>query len=202
MAAGMLNGKTSIAEWLLSNRGHFPHGDLEIEILLTQLKNAATFTRTTSCGRVLDAVSAVLGLCFERTYEGEPSMKLESAASKGKDVLRLRPLIRGQSLDTTSMLQEIYSSKDKFSVEDLAKSAHVYLAKGLAMMAIEKAEEAHVKPVGFSGGVACNKIMAEIMQKMVEDAGLLFFAHQAVPPGDGGLSFGQAAASGFSKLDA
>jgi len=44
--------------------------------------------------------------------------------------------------------------------------------------------------------------MAEIMRKMVEDAGLLFLVHQAVPPGDGGLSFGQAAASAFSKLDA
>ena len=31
-------------------------------------------------GRVLDAVAAVLGLCFERTYEGEPAMKLESTA--------------------------------------------------------------------------------------------------------------------------
>jgi hydrogenase maturation protein HypF len=199
MAAGMLNGKTPVAEWLLSNKGHFPHGGLEIEILLKQLKNAAAFIKTTSCGRVLDAVSAVLGLCFERTYEGEPSMKLESAASKGKDVLRLKPLIRGQSLDTTLMLEEIYSNRGKFSAEDLAKSAHAYLAKGLATMAIEKAEGANVKAVGFSGGVACNKIMVEIMQKMVGDAGLLFFAHQAVPPGDGGLSFGQATAAGFSK---
>ena len=202
MAAGMLNGKTPVAEWLLANKKHFPHGYLEVEILLRQLKNPSNFTRTTSCGRVLDAVSAVLGLCFERTYEGEPSMKLESAATRGKDVLRLKPMIRGQSLDTAPMLEEIYSSKDKFSVEDLAKSAHAYLARGLATMAIEEAAGANVKTIGFSGGVACNIIMAKIMRKMVEDAGLLFLVHLAVPPGDGGLSFGQAAASAFSKLDA
>jgi hydrogenase maturation protein HypF len=202
MAAGMLSGKTPVAEWLLANKEHFPHGDLEVEILLKQLKNPGNLTKTTSCGRVLDAVSAVLGICFERTYEGEPSMKLESAATWGKDVLRLKPVIRGQSLDTTPMLQEIYSSKGKFSVEDLAKSAHAYLARGLATMAIEKAEGADVKTIGFSGGVACNIIIVKMMRKMVEDAGLLFLVHQAVPPGDGGLSFGQAVASGFSKFDA
>jgi hydrogenase maturation protein HypF len=57
-----------------------------------------------------------------------------------------------------------------------------------------------VKAVGFSGGVACNEIFAKIMQKTVEDAGLHFFVHEAIPPGDGGLSFGQAVYAGFFKL--
>ena len=39
---------------------------------------------TTSTGRILDAVSSLLGICYERTYEGEPALKLESAALNGK----------------------------------------------------------------------------------------------------------------------
>lgn len=198
MAAGILGGEASVAEWLLENKKYFPHGEKEIEILLRQLKNPGNLTKTTSCGRVLDAVSAVLGICCERTYEGEPSMKLESAAMRGKDVMKLQPMIKSNTLDTTAMLKEIYLNNSRFSAEDLAKSAHAYLARGLASMAIEKAEGANVKSVGFSGGVACNGIMVTIMRKLVESAGLAFLVHQTVSPGDGGLSFGQAAASGFS----
>ena len=202
LAAGMLHGRAPVEKWLLNNKRYFPHGEKEVEILLQQLKNPRNFTKTTSCGRVLDAVSAILGICYERTYEAEPSMKLESAAIAGKDALKLKPTIRSDVLDTTLMLQAIYESKNRFSVEDLAKSAHAYLAKGLATIAVDKAEEAGVRTIGFSGGVACNEIIATIMRKIVQDAGLLFLVHQEVPPGDGGLSFGQAVATGFSKTDA
>jgi hydrogenase maturation protein HypF len=66
-------------------------------------------------------------------------------------------------------------------------------------LALEKAEENKVKTIGFSGGVACNQILATVMRKIVEDAGLRFFVHETIPPGDGGLSFGQAVVSGFFK---
>jgi hydrogenase maturation protein HypF len=197
LAAGMLSSRAPVEKWLLENKCHFPHGEGEVEILFQQLKNLSNFAKTTSCGRVLDAVSAILGICYERTYEAEPSMKLESAATSGKDALKLKPLIRDDVLDTTLMLQAIYESRSRFSVEDLAKSAHAYMARGLATMAVEKAEEANVKTIGFSGGVACNEIIATTVMKIVEDAGLLFLSPQTVPPGDGGLSFGQAVASGF-----
>jgi hydrogenase maturation protein HypF len=38
------------------------------------------------------------------------------------------------------------------------------------------------------------------MRKMVEAAGLQFLVHEFVPPGDGGLSFGQAVVGGFFKF--
>jgi hydrogenase maturation protein HypF len=80
---------------------------------------------------------------------------------------------------------------------DLAYSAHAYLAKGLASLAVEKALEHGVKIVGFSGGAACNAILASLMRETVEAAGLRFLVHEAVPAGDGGVSFGQAVVGGF-----
>jgi hydrogenase maturation protein HypF len=195
MAAGILRDKVNINDWLSERKGHFPHGEEEVEVILKQLENNANFTETTSCGRVLDAVSAVLDVCHERTYEGEPSMKLESAATKGRDVLNLKPVIRGDTLDTEHLLTEIFESKKSYQVPDLAYSAHTYMAKGLAELAIEKARQNGVKTVGFTGGVACNEIITLKMQKIVEAAGLEFVVHNAVPPGDGGLSIGQAVAS-------
>ena len=197
MAAGILHKRMDVENWLLENAVHFPHGEKEAQIILSQLDKKDALTQTTSCGRVLDAVAAILGVCYERTYEGEPAMKLEAVATKGKDALKAEPIIEGNILKTTEMLMEIFENKGRKSAEDLAYSAHVYLAKGLTQLAIEKARENGVKTVGFSGGTACNEILTKIMREAVETAGLRFLVHKAVPPGDGGLSFGQAVVGGF-----
>jgi hydrogenase maturation protein HypF len=200
MAAGMLSKKVNVEPWLMQNSGHLPHGETEAKLMLNQLQKRVGITEATSCGRVLDAVAAVLGVCYERTYEGEPAMKLESAAVKGKDALSLKPIIHGNVLDTTHMLHALFENVGKTSTADLAYSAHAYLAKGLASLAVEKALEHGVKNVGFSGGAASNQILAEIMRRTVETAGLRFLVHEAIPAGDGGVSFGQAVVGGFFEF--
>jgi hydrogenase maturation protein HypF len=127
-------------------------------------------------------------------------MKLESAATKGKDALEMKPIINRDALDTTQMLSAIYVNRDKKPKADLAYSAHAYLAKGLASLAVEKALENSVKVVGFSGGAACNKILASLMREIVGAAGLRFLVHETVPAGDGGVSFGQAVVGGFFQF--
>ena len=191
MVAGMLRNSTDITEWLFSKASYFPYRDQEIELLLQQLK-MKQMPMTSSCGRVLDAVSALLGICFERTYEGEPAMKLESAAVTGKDVLQLDPEIDGGIINTTHLLHTIFEGRKRYSVPDLAYSAETYLAKSLALVAINGARERGLKVVGFSGGVAYNEHMALTIKDAVEDQGLKFIVHDQVPPGDGGISFGQA----------
>jgi len=199
VAAGILHEKVDVQRWLLQEQ-YFPHGEKEVEIIIHQLEKRSKIIETSSCGRVLDAVAAVLGICYERTYEGEPAMKLESTAIKGKDALKLEPVINDNVLDTTQLLLEIFENREKHSKADLAYSAHAYLGKGLATLAIEKALEKGVKTVGFSGGVACNEILVSVMRRVVEASGLEFMVHEAVPPGDGGLSFGQAVVAGFSQF--
>jgi hydrogenase maturation protein HypF len=197
IAAGILAKKSDTGNWLLHNKQHFPHGEKEIHVILHQLETGRGLIETTSCGRVLDAAAAILGVCFERTYEGEPAMKLESAAMNGKDVLKLKPIIENGVLGTTQMLITIFENRDKYSKNDLAHSVHAYLAKGLATLAIEKALADNIETIGFSGGAACNEILASIMRKTVENAKLRFIVHESIPPGDGGLSFGQAVEVGF-----
>jgi hydrogenase maturation protein HypF len=97
-------------------------------------------------------------------------------------------------------LRELFDNLGRVSTIDLAYSAHAYLAKGLAALAILGANAKGVRDVGFSGGVACNQILALLIRREVEAAGLRFFVHEAVPAGDGGVSFGQAVVAGFSKL--
>jgi len=198
MAAGILHRKMDVTEWLLSLSDKFPHGKRETEVILKQLKKGST-PETTSCGRVLDAISALLGICYERTYEGEPAMKLESAALEGKDRLNLAPRFNGKVLNTTFLVHEIFTKKDSFSAADLACSAQSYLARGLAQLAIEEAERLQVKHVGFSGGVAYNEQVTATIRKAVEKEGFRFLVHHKIPAGDGGTSFGQAIVAGFQK---
>jgi hydrogenase maturation protein HypF len=199
-AAGMLSkAGVNFERWLTKNSQHLPYGETEAKLILTQLKDTGIL-ETTSCGRVLDAVAAVLGVCFERTYEGESAMKLESSALVGKNVLILEPQVQGNILGTSCLLGAIYDNLGRVSNADLAYSAHAYLAKGLASMAVKEALELGTKNVGFTGGAACNQILTQLMRETVEKAGLRFYTHEVVPAGDGGVSFGQAVVAGFSKF--
>lgn len=197
MAAGILYNRTNVEDWLIKSSSHLPHGKPEAQLILFQLRRGVKNV-TTSCGRILDAASAILGICYERTYEGEPAMKLESAALGGKDCFEIKPIISGGILDTAAITTAVFEEKEKFSRRDLAFSVHAYLARGLAHLAMEKALENGVNAIGFSGGVACNQIIAQIMREIIESCGLRFFTQESVPPGDGGISLGQAFAASFS----
>ena len=197
IAAGILSKKVNVKPWLLKHSRHLLHGKAEAKLIFQQLQRGVDITETTSCGRVLDSVAAILGVSYERTYEGEPAIKLESVAVRGKDTLNMEPVINRNMLDTSQMLHKLFVNLGKTSVGDLAYSAHAYLAQGLAYLAVEKALEQGVKVVGFSGGAACNQILTEVMRRTVEAAGLQFLVHEVVPAGDGGVSFGQAVVGGF-----
>jgi len=190
MVAGMLKEEPEVADWLLERREQFRHGEEEVNTLLKQLHSV--HATTTSCGRMLDAVSAILGLCYERTYEGEPAMKLESAALGGKDVLKLEPVLKADVIGTTSMVREVFANIRRLRVQDLACSAQSYVARSLGQSAITVANELGLKTVGFTGGVACNEAITHILREALEREGFRFLVHKSVPPGDGGLSFGQA----------
>jgi hydrogenase maturation protein HypF len=189
-----------VVDWLRKKSGSLPNGEMEAEFILNQLQKSTGAVQTTSCGRVLDAVSALLGICDVRSYEGEPAMKLESAAIGGRDVLELKPQTYGNLLGTSYLLKAIYDNLGMISVADLAYSAHAYIADGLATLAVEQAQEEDTKNVGFTGGAACNQLLANHIRRVVEDAGLRFWVHESVPAGDGGISFGQTVVASISNF--
>jgi hydrogenase maturation protein HypF len=197
MATGILSKKLDVSNWLLDHSKFLRHGEMEAKLILSQLGKSQSLSQTTSLGRVLDAAAAVIGICYERTYEGEAAMKLESTAILGKDVLELPIVACGNLLDTTQMLVAVWETRDKYSPQDLAFTVHTYLAKGLAMLAVEKAINLGVGAVGFTGGSAVNSILARLMREVVEAEGLKFLVNEQVPPGDGGVALGQACVGGF-----
>jgi len=177
----------------------FKHGAVEVDLVARQLERAS-HPYTTSTGRVLDAAAAMLGVCLERTYEGEPAIKLEAAASRGDPSSLKLPveLKRGDDgclwLDTSLILTEaLHAYRSGARREDVAAAVQEAIAKGFALMALEIAEAEGLKGVGFSGGVAYNHYITKRVREIVEGRGLRFYRHVKAPSGDGGISLGQAA---------
>jgi hydrogenase maturation protein HypF len=174
-----------------------PQGEKELEIVLRQLKSGSNYPLTSSTGRVLDAISVLLNVCYKRGYEGEPAIRLEAMANKGS--IEQAPLFdipttsqgTAMIIKTSELLNQIHQNLALFSQAELALAAHHSLGKVLAETAVEIANREGINKVGFSGGVAFNKILTKVIQDLVVRNGLQFLVHRAVPPGDAGVSVGQ-----------
>ncbi len=167
----------------------------EMKAVRIQIERKLNCPSTTSAGRFLDAVAAWLGIALERTYDGEPAMRLEAAAARGtahEVPLVCREFEERRILDTVELFRTLARRRDEGTrVEDLAATAQEALARGLARLAVKAAQEDGIGAIGLTGGVAVNDAIATAVKAEVEGVGLRFLSHQLVPPGDGGLSFGQ-----------
>ena len=209
MLQGILYGEIpqdELREFLAENclKG-FSMGEREIEIVFNQIERRINTPMTTSAGRLLDAVSCLLGISYTRTYEGEGAMKLEAAAASGADIRVDLPVDvekRGGILilKTSQMVGSLLELRSSYDRGGLAYSFQKALADGFLEMALRAAEERGLETVGFTGGVAYNEMMTSIIRRGVEGKGLKFLRHKLVPCGDGGISLGQAAVASFKAL--
>jgi hydrogenase maturation protein HypF len=202
MVMAMLNGYYSDDELkkLMKDEyvHYFKHGENEIDLILKQLERGFNIQKTTSTGRVLDAISAALGICGERTYEGECAMKLESVAYHGEDACEIPVEIKNHDgmdiIDTSKILLSVLENKEKgMPVKDIAYSAQRAVAKGLAELGIKAADKTGVNIIGGTGGVFYNEAISKTIKDVVAESGYEFIQHKNTCAGDGSVSLGQAA---------
>ena len=182
----------------------FKHGVREIAVILRQLERNLNVFQTSSCGRVLDAAACVLGICGVRTYEGEPAIKLEAAANGNPDRAKIEPTlttIDGMTVvDTSPLLMDAVNAlRSHVPRKHIAAAVQRALATGLARIAIDAAQAEGTKVIGGSGGVFYNRAITNTVADVVASAGLRFVRHELVPPGDGGISVGQAVIAARSR---
>ncbi|MFO7677593.1 MAG: carbamoyltransferase HypF, partial [Thermoplasmatota archaeon] len=158
--------------------------DSESKLYLKMLSSQFNVAQTSSMGRVLDAVSALLGLCVKRTYEGRPAMLLESIATKPYELEPEFSTNNNKRVLLTTPLFEYLLSNKKKDHGRLAATAQTYLAKGIYDIAKRQAGES--KPIVVSGGVAYNKMISGYLIKNN------VLMHKQIPCGDGCISYGQA----------
>ncbi|MEM1984646.1 MAG: carbamoyltransferase HypF, partial [Candidatus Korarchaeum sp.] len=144
-----------------------------------------------SVGRVMDAMSSLLGVCFERTYEGEPAMKLEAVASKGKLIDLDPPKIVGNLIDTSEFLERVLSLDARR--EDVAFTAIYLIGYSLGRLASMNLGRSDLNLVFVSGGAAVNSILVSGIEDALREGGAQVKLNSAVPAGDGGIALGQVA---------
>jgi hydrogenase maturation protein HypF len=170
------------------------YGENELEVVLKQARESSTI-KTTSSGRFLDAVSALLELTYIRTYEGEPAMRLESI-SINCDPKRIdfKPEIIQKNgkyeLLTANTLNYLSKNVKKHKKEDIAAFSQYYLTKGIAEIVNRVAEEQDINKVALSGGVFANAAITKIIFDELETT-LNVLYPSLTPVGDGGSALGQ-----------
>lgn len=162
--------------------------------------------RTSSIGRVLDALSCILDISCRRTYEGEPAIKLERLLALGRPTYKFdvqSDVIDGiKVIDTLSMFEQLFEKQwqGERGRANIARSFVEALVREAGLSACEVAKAEGIGYVGFCGGVSYNGVITDILKKTVEGQGLRFFIHDRIPNGDGGISAGQNAIVG-ARLD-
>ncbi len=161
--------------------------------------------RTSSAGRLFDAVAALLGFPHERqAYEGEAAMWLEALAARaagadekvGPELVPVAVDGGGiRRLDPAPLLHELIRGLAAgVAPARLAYRFHRALAAALVELASGLAAANGLATVALSGGCFHNRLLTEAVASGLRNRGLEVLVHRAVPAGDGGLALGQLAA--------
>ncbi|HTJ76436.1 MAG TPA: carbamoyltransferase HypF [Acidimicrobiales bacterium] len=161
--------------------------------------------RTSSAGRLFDAVAALLGLRRQITYEAQAAIELESAAAgqplAGPGGYEL-DLVDGPDgtlvLDPSPLLATVVAEHRRGApTPAVAAGFHAGLGRGVAAAAARAAAENGLDTVALSGGVFQNARLTAVVAGELERAGLAVLVHHRLPPNDGGVSVGQAAVAAW-----
>ena len=177
-------------------------------ITATMIERGINSPRTSSMGRLFDAAAAILGICGQATYEGEPAIELEAAAWHALDdeIAHFPDDSAGYFASGPSWLDGPYVLDQKALFEALlegieagapadrlALDFHVAVARSSARIATEICAREGIGTVALSGGVFMNRLLLQLLTRELKYAGLAVLVPHTVPVNDGCIAYGQAA---------
>lgn len=160
--------------------------------LQQMLARGVQCVRTSSAGRLFDAVAALLGLHAVTTFEGQAAMALQFAAERHQGAVPVLafPLDRGVTpwrIDWSPVLGLIRQrGQDTTAV---AAAFHRALAAAIAEVAAAFAP----RPVVLAGGCFQNRLLLELSLAALRARGCEAHLPLRLPPNDGALALGQLA---------
>ena len=158
---------------------------------------------TSSCGRLFDAVAALVGVRSRVSYEGQAAIELEALAEES-DTEELYPFsiisANGNlTLDFRPMILAMVAdlSRDPGSV--IARRFHNTVATATTDVCKKVRGACGVNRAVLSGGSFQNKLLTNGIYSALSAEGFEVFTHRLVPPNDGGLALGQAVVAGAKQ---
>lgn len=151
--------------------------------------------RTSSVGRLFDAIASLIGLKHWSNFEGQAAMALEYALPE-IPLTRCYPVEIQTSgpmliVDWEPVLLSLLADLDQdVSLAQMSASFHNWLIE--VLVRIIKSAKVNIQPkIVLTGGCFQNTYLIENALIRLEQEGFLPYCHQRVPTNDGGISLGQ-----------
>ncbi|MCG8551928.1 MAG: Sua5/YciO/YrdC/YwlC family protein, partial [Desulfobacterales bacterium] len=174
----------------------------KLTFLIQMMDRQINCPLTSSTGRLFDAVSALLMICHEISYDSQAAIALEAAAdfeeaantaypfeiSAGDDGCRIMNTAPG----VRQMVKDIQTGVPQSRI---AARFHRTLAGMMVDAAAQVSQETGLGRIVLSGGVFNNDAIFSQITRLLETKGLNVYTHSIVPCGDGGIALGQAMAA-------
>ncbi|MCR4908258.1 MAG: carbamoyltransferase HypF [Lachnospiraceae bacterium] len=176
--------------------------EAEFDMLRKSLLSGVNVRTSTSCGRLFDAVSAILGLKRESAFEGEAAMALQFAAERferrdgksgyGEAAAKAGVSAAGPVIDTPALIRRMAAGRlAGENTESLAFEFHDTLSALIAIKTLELGVESGIRTAVLSGGCFQNLLFLRLLSSKLEKRGFRVFTPRSLPANDNGLSLGQ-----------
>jgi hydrogenase maturation protein HypF len=165
------------------------------QVVSAMLKRRLNTALTCSCGRLFDAITSLIGVRHEITFEAQAAIELETLCQPGIDVqypfditqddpwqIDFRPTIE-------AIVRDVSCSRQ---AELIASCFHNTIAAVAVEVCCRIRQRDNLNRVCLSGGTFQNWYLLERTVQSLGRAGFEVFFHSHVPPNDGGISLGQA----------
>jgi hydrogenase maturation protein HypF len=171
----------------------------ELRGLLHLLARPRLSPRTSSLGRLFDAVAALCGLPPVISFEGQAAMALEFVADQDCEEAYPMALSSGDPAvaDWEPALRAILGDR---AAGVLVGRISARFHNALADLAVAIARRWGGSDVVLSGGCFQNALLSRRVRERLLAAGFQVYTHRLVPPNDGGIALGQAAIAARSGL--
>lgn len=214
IAVSMIYGYTKNREkaWeIIEKLGLCSEQESKVQFTMADRKINAVIS--TSAGRLFDAVSAILGIRRQSSFEGEASTALQFAAEafeQKNESVKNETWSKMQSvmletegrciLNTEALVQLIVETKLQGAGSGaLAYLFHQTLAEQIVAVCMEARKSSGRNKVALSGGVFQNRLLLRLTEERLGQEGFEVLCHHMIPPNDGGIAIGQAA-YGMNRL--
>ena len=167
----------------------------QLALVDAMLSRRVQTVETSSCGRLFDAVAALLGLSAEVTFEGQAAMALEMVAAPeigeryGFEIEEGESLIVDLRPTIAAIVHDIFAGR---RAAEISACFHNTLAWVMAAMCARIGKSEGLRRVCLSGGTFQNLYLLDRAVVELQRRGFEVFLHAMAPSNDGGISLGQA----------
>jgi len=166
----------------------------EQRVIARMLDRRINTPLTSSCGRLFDAVAAMIGVQGEVTYEAQAAIELETLSTHADVDQPIYPFVfEGDEVKLGSVFQEIvHDLERKVAPGVIGRRFHATVAEIVGTVCSRVRKNEGLDKVALSGGCFQNRLLLGLTARRLRQSGFTVYTHRQVPTNDGGISLGQA----------